>query len=123
MHHLDDVRLLCSAGLASGDAADTAADTAGLSTIIIAGKVAAVAFCHASLMTIRSPRVLRCTGAGGTLGTQQCSILRMFSCVGALEVAVGVHGDVLHRLRRMARLFVWHTCRPWVGPGGDRREV
>jgi hypothetical protein len=29
-------------------------------------------------------------------GTQLCSIVRMFSCVGALQVAVGLHTDMLH---------------------------
>ena len=41
---LSDVRLLCCVGPASGDAADTAADTAEPSVIVIARNVASVAF-------------------------------------------------------------------------------
>ena len=78
MHRLDDVRLLCSAGLASGDAADTAAYTVGPSRIVIACKLAAVAVCHASF----GHHGCSCAGAGGTTGTRLCLILRMFSCVG-----------------------------------------
>eukprot|EP00966_Prymnesium_polylepis_P029372 682221-Prymnesium_polylepis.1 len=57
--------LLCSAGVASGDAADTAADTADPSAIVIAGKVALVAVCHASDVH----RGCSCAGVGGMPGT------------------------------------------------------
>ena len=77
-HHLDDVRLLCSAGLASGDAADTAVDTAAPSAIVIAGKVSAVAFCHASFGHCGCS----CAGAGGMPGTLLCSVCACFRAWG-----------------------------------------
>ena len=53
--------------------------------------------------------------------------LRMFSCVGALVVAVGVHADVLHRLQRMARLLVGidvvHGWAPWRPVRGVNENV
>ena len=122
MHHLDDVRLLCSAGLASGDAADTAADTAGPSRIVIACKLAAVAICHASF----GHRGCSCAGAGGTTGTRLCLILRMFYIVfvrGALEVAVGVRACMFHRRQRMARLLVGLHVVHGVGPGARWRPT
>ena len=52
-----------------------------------------------------------------------CLMLRMFSCVGALEVAVGVRGDMVHRWQRMARLLVGlHVVNGWA-PVATEEEV
>ena len=117
------MRLLCSAGPASGDTADTAADTVGTSAIGIAGNGASAGFFR---RVMRSSRVLVC-GCRRHAGDVVCLGLRLLSCVRALEVAVGVHGDVLHRLQRMARLLVGidvvHGWAPWRPVRGVNENV
>ena len=95
------MRLLCSVGPASGDAVDTAADTADTSTIVVATNIAPAVF---AARVMCASRALACgrrrhTGDAG-LG------LRMLSCVGALEAGVAVRAHLLHRTRTMARVLV-----------------
>ena len=70
---------------------------------------------------VRSSRVLGCRHQRHA-GDAVVLDLRMFSCVGALEGAVGVHADVLHRLQKMARLLIGiDVVHGWAPVAGGAR--
>ena len=113
--------LLRSAGFASGDVADTAADSADPGVIVIAGKVARLLYCHASYVHLSRVLVSRVRAPEACRGCCCARAAHVF-VRGAVGGCSGCPWGCVAPIAKDGTFVSRHTCRPLVSPGAHRER-